>query len=96
MPDASSTHSTECMFVRISKSLGSKPGWCADMHVCALAARSKAWAHGFEIISYFLRPSTCARISMWAFNARNDKPVIGEIYRRLVSRGETIKQAMTA
>jgi transposase len=33
---------------------------------------------------------------MSAFNARKYNPVIGEFYRRLVSRGKTFKQAMTA
>ena len=33
---------------------------------------------------------------MSAFNARRYNPAIGEFYRRLVSRGKTFKQAMTA
>jgi len=33
---------------------------------------------------------------MSAFNARKSNPFIGEFYRRLVSRGKTFKQAMTA
>jgi transposase len=33
---------------------------------------------------------------MAAFNARKYNPVTGEFYRRLVARGKTFKQAMTA
>ena len=33
---------------------------------------------------------------MSAFNARKYNPVMGELYRRRVSRGKSFKQAMTA
>src|SRR5262249_21206598 len=42
------------------------------------------------------RPRVRAKPYMAAFNARKYSPVIGEFYRRLVSRGKTFKQAMTA
>jgi transposase len=42
------------------------------------------------------RPHVRAKLYMSAFNARRYNPVIGEFYRRLVARGKTFKQAMTA
>ena len=42
------------------------------------------------------RPRVRARLSMAAFNAREYNPVIGAFYARLVARGKTFKQAMTA
>src|SRR3954469_10679953 len=42
------------------------------------------------------RPRVRAKLYMAAFNARKYNPVIGEFYRRLVARGKTFKQAMTA
>jgi hypothetical protein len=66
------------------------------MHVCALRSQIEGMGTRFEIIPHFVRPSTRARVYMSAFNARKYNPVIGEFYRRLVSRGKTFKQAMTA
>ena len=37
-----------------------------------------------------------AKLSMPEFNARRYNPVIGGFYARLVARGKTFKQAMTA
>ncbi len=37
-----------------------------------------------------------AKLYMAAFNARKYNPVIGAFYARLVARGKTFKQAMTA
>ena len=42
------------------------------------------------------RPRVRAKLYMAAFNARKYNPVIGAFYARLVSRGKTFKQAMTA
>jgi transposase len=42
------------------------------------------------------RPRVRAKLDMAAFNARKYNPVIGAFYARLVARGETFKQAMTA
>jgi transposase len=42
------------------------------------------------------RPRVRAKLSMAAFNARKYNPVIGAVYVRLVVRGKTFKQAMTA
>src|SRR5262245_14419636 len=96
MPDACDTHSTRCVSVRILTGSGSKPGWCADMHVCALRSQIEGMGTRFEIIAHFLRPSTRARVDLSAFNARKYNPVIGEAYLRVVARGKTFKQAMTA
>jgi hypothetical protein len=66
------------------------------MHVCALRSQIEGMGTRFEIIPHFVRLSTRARIYMSAFNARNYNPAIGEFHRRLVCRGKTFKQAMTA
>ncbi len=42
------------------------------------------------------RPRVRAKLYMSAFNARWYNPVIGSFYARLVARGKTFKQAMTA
>jgi transposase len=42
------------------------------------------------------RPRVRAKLYLSAFNARKYNPVIGEFYRRLVSRGKTFMQVMTA
>src|SRR5438270_842794 len=42
------------------------------------------------------RPRVQEKLYMAAFNARKDNPVIGAFYARLVDRGKTFKQAMTA
>jgi transposase len=42
------------------------------------------------------RPRVRAKLYMAAFNARKYNPVIGAFYARLVARGKTFKQAMTA
>lgn len=42
------------------------------------------------------RPRVRAKLYMSAFNARRYNPVIGGFYERLVGRGKTFKQAMTA
>jgi len=42
------------------------------------------------------RPRVRAKLYMAAFNARKYNPVIGGFYARLVARGKTFKQAMTA
>ena len=42
------------------------------------------------------RPRVRAKLYMSAFNARRYNPVIGGFYARLVARGKTFKQAMTA
>ena len=42
------------------------------------------------------RPRVRAKLYMAAFNARKYNPVIGGFYDRLVARGKTFKQAMTA
>ena len=42
------------------------------------------------------RPRVRAKLYMSAFNARRYNPVIGGFFARLVSRGKTFKQAMTA
>ena len=42
------------------------------------------------------RPRGRAKLSMAAFNARKYNPVIKAFYARLVARGKTFKQAMTA
>jgi transposase len=42
------------------------------------------------------RPRVRAKLYMAAFNARKYNPVIGAFYARLVDRGRTFKQAMTA
>ena len=42
------------------------------------------------------RPRVRAKLYMSAFNARRYNPVIGAFYARLVARGKTFKQAMTA
>jgi transposase len=42
------------------------------------------------------RPRVRAKLSMSAFHARRYNPVIDGFYARLVARGKTFKQAMTA
>jgi transposase len=42
------------------------------------------------------RPRVRAKLYMSAFNARRYNPVIGAFYARLVAKGKTFKQAMTA
>ena len=42
------------------------------------------------------RPRVRAKLYMAAFNARKYNPVIAAFYARLVARGKTFKQAMTA
>ena len=42
------------------------------------------------------QPRGRAKLSMAAFNARKYIPVIGAFFARLVARGKTFKQAMTA
>jgi hypothetical protein len=66
------------------------------MHVCALRNQIEGMGTRFEIIPHFLRPSSRARVYSSVFNARRYNSVIGEFDRRLVARGKTFKQAMTA
>jgi transposase len=42
------------------------------------------------------RPRVRMKLYVSAFNARRYNPVIGAFYKRLVERGKTFKQAMTA
>ena len=42
------------------------------------------------------RPRVRAKLYMAAFNTRRYNPVIGAFYDRLVGRGKTFKQALTA
>ncbi len=42
------------------------------------------------------RPRVRAKLYMSAFNARRYNPVIGGFYARLVAKGKTFKQALTA
>jgi transposase len=51
--------------------------------------RGRAWIRGG-------RPRVRAKLYMAAFNARKYNPVIRAFYARLVDRGKTFKQAMTA
>jgi transposase len=75
-------------------------GRLGDKHIASLAGvaphpdesgkyRGKACIRGG-------RPRVRAKLYIAAFNARRYNPVIGGFYRRLVSRGKTFKQVMTA